>query len=246
MCIRDRVSTQSTGTAMAAAQGTWEAAYNLAEIQNYVDWFNLMTYDLHGSWDGYTASQTAMDSTADSYTIKHAVSGYKSAGVPGSKIALGLALYGHTYAFSGASSTCPGYYQYTNGGAPGGHCTQASGMLAYYEIVELLGSATRKWDNTSLTPYICYSTYLQTPEKPLTESYRDQRNHYKHLSPLKPVPNLSDDSNGSGDWACYDDQESLSYKISYIKSQGLTGAMMWSVDMDYNNQLMTYVYNSLK
>jgi len=233
-------------TAMAASQSTWEAAYNLAEIQNYVDWFNLMTYDLHGSWDGYTASHTAMDSTRDQYTIKHAVSGYINAGVPSSKISLGLAIYGHTYSFT-SSSSCPGYYTSTNGGGPAGACTQASGMLAYYEIVSLLGSAVQEFDYTSLTPYICYNTYGTTPEKPLIESYRDPRNHYKHSNSTKSAVNLANDgSNASGSWACYDDQQSLSYKISYIKSMGLGGAMMWSIDMDYNDQLMTYVWNSLQ
>lgn len=29
-------------------------SYNIPEIAKYVDFVNLMTYDLHGAWDGVT------------------------------------------------------------------------------------------------------------------------------------------------------------------------------------------------
>ncbi|KAJ1952532.1 hypothetical protein GGI12_006218, partial [Dipsacomyces acuminosporus] len=39
----------------------------------------------------------------------------------------------------------------------------------------------------------------------------------------------------------YDDPQSIKVKVDYAASKGLAGAMIWSVNMDYNNELMNVI-----
>ncbi|KAJ1939198.1 hypothetical protein EC988_007380, partial [Linderina pennispora] len=39
----------------------------------------------------------------------------------------------------------------------------------------------------------------------------------------------------------YDDPQSLKVKVDYAAAKGLGGAMVWSVNMDYNNELMNVI-----
>ena len=48
--------------AVAAGKLTIDAGYKIAKIGKFLDILNLMTYDLHGSWDGMTGHHTAMAS----------------------------------------------------------------------------------------------------------------------------------------------------------------------------------------
>ena len=48
--------------AVAAGKPTIDAGYEIAKIGKIVDILNLMTYDLHGTWDGMTGHHTAMAS----------------------------------------------------------------------------------------------------------------------------------------------------------------------------------------
>ncbi|KAJ1867863.1 hypothetical protein LPJ57_005827, partial [Coemansia sp. RSA 486] len=39
----------------------------------------------------------------------------------------------------------------------------------------------------------------------------------------------------------YDDPESLKIKVDYAASKGLAGTMVWSMDMDYNEELLSVI-----
>ncbi|KAJ2024472.1 hypothetical protein IWW57_003718, partial [Coemansia sp. S610] len=41
----------------------------------------------------------------------------------------------------------------------------------------------------------------------------------------------------------YDDPQSLQVKVNYAASRGLAGAMVWSSNMDYNNELMNVLHS---
>jgi len=69
-----------------------------------VDWFNLLTYDMHGSFNAngptdfaaplYAAPNDPSAPPANSYSVDHAVRDYLRAGVPARKIVIGIPLYG--------------------------------------------------------------------------------------------------------------------------------------------------------
>jgi chitinase len=72
----------------------------LAEMSQYLDFFNLMAYDYSGSWDttaGHQANLYAKDPASTPFSTDAAVTDYVKAGVPASKIVLGMPIYGRAF-----------------------------------------------------------------------------------------------------------------------------------------------------
>lgn len=117
--------------------------YNLPALAPYVDFFNLMAYDIHGDWD---IPQIIGAHTDLSY-IKNSVQYFLHNGVPSNKIVLGLAAYGHTYYLSDPTCTAPGC-GFTSGG-PGG-CAGATGDMPYFTIDQYVQS--KNYDSLTFNP----------------------------------------------------------------------------------------------
>ncbi len=76
----------------------------LRQASQPVDWFNLLTYDMHGSFDPtgptdfaaplYAAPNDPSAPPTNTYSVDHAVRDYLRAGVPAHKIVVGIPLYG--------------------------------------------------------------------------------------------------------------------------------------------------------
>jgi chitinase len=85
----------------AVSARVWEFwKYNFNEDQKYLDWFNVMTYDFHGSWDSLTGHHTNLLSSPEDpdwekesmdHSVKYLMD---SAGVNSNKIVPGAAFYG--------------------------------------------------------------------------------------------------------------------------------------------------------
>jgi len=119
-----------------------------------LDWFNMMTYEEHGPWDDSTPTGiNAPINDTDGYDLTGCVKGYLKAGVPASKLVLGLPTFGHSWVLADANKHgigAPGA-----GPSPGAKCTQSDGYLAYWEVETLISEgATVVWDNLSQTPYL--------------------------------------------------------------------------------------------
>ncbi|MEU3256878.1 glycoside hydrolase family 18 protein [Streptomyces albidoflavus] len=95
-----------------ASEGGKLDATDYAGAAQYVDWYNPMTYDYHGAWDaqGPTAPHsplTAYDGIPDaSFTTEATIAKLKEAGVPASKLLLGLGFYGRGW--TGVTEEGPG------------------------------------------------------------------------------------------------------------------------------------------
>ena len=91
--------------------------YDIKSVQKYLDFFNLMTYDYHGSWDKVTAHHTNLfSSPADTTDYSSQLSLDKtvryfidSLGINGSKLVPGAAFYGKCW--FNVDSTNNGLYQ---------------------------------------------------------------------------------------------------------------------------------------
>ena len=87
-------------TIAAPAGATHYAPLDLAGVAAHVDWINLMSYDFHGAWEsaGPTNHISALFRSAcepmDGDWSDKAVQAYLAAGVPPSKLLLGLPFYG--------------------------------------------------------------------------------------------------------------------------------------------------------
>lgn len=97
----------------------------LNQIHPLLNYINIMTYDLHGAWEGITGFNAPLYASpgapytapANSYTVHDAVQGYLAAGVPANKILIGLPFYGRGW--TGVGNTNHGLWQPATGAAPG-------------------------------------------------------------------------------------------------------------------------------
>lgn len=137
--------------AVAAGYGTVAKAYEISEVAKSLDFINLMTYDLHGSWDKTTGHHTAMYG-ADKLTVNYAVEYWMKGGMPARKIALGMATYGRAFKLASKSNT--GLGAPTRGKATKGKYTREPGFLSYYEICKM--PLTLVEDNAAGAPYGYY------------------------------------------------------------------------------------------
>ncbi|MFE9065850.1 glycoside hydrolase family 18 protein [Streptomyces violaceusniger] len=107
-------------TADASSGGKIEAA-DYAGAAQYVDWYNPMTYDFFGAWaaQGPTAPHSPLNSyngiPQQGFDTNAAITKLKGAGIPASKLLLGIGFYGRGW--SGVTQDAPGGT--ATGAAPG-------------------------------------------------------------------------------------------------------------------------------
>lgn len=133
----------------------------------YVDWFNVMSYDIHGTWDGHSEWTKEVINPHTSLTGKamrhynqpfsnariNSLAAEISAGldllwcnsVPPGNVLLGLGFYGRSFTLGDPRCNTPGCsFKRTgdenSGVARPGRCTLNSGTLSNYEINRILKS----------------------------------------------------------------------------------------------------------
>ena len=135
---------------VAIADGPFVSGIDIPAISRYVDWFNLMTYDFVNSMTPTTGNHTGLYASkwapAGARTTNRAVHEFLAAGVPRSKIIIGVAFYGR--AFAGVRPEHRGLYQ------PYGHF---QGMLPWPELTRNYINKhgyRRYWDARAKAPYL--------------------------------------------------------------------------------------------
>ncbi|MGA7160536.1 MAG: glycosyl hydrolase family 18 protein [Bacteroidota bacterium] len=131
---------------MAIGASDWSGQWrNFAALDLYVDWFNAMEYDFHGSWStiaGHNAPLnvgTDPNTDPDSYSIVESIQYLAGArAIPKNKLVLGLPFYGKLF---GTSILYSPYLQEED--------------LPYWDIMSTIqrGQWTYIWDTGAEAPY---------------------------------------------------------------------------------------------
>lgn len=138
--------------AVGAGSGFIGKSYDVKGINEYVDFINLMTYDMHSPTDHHTGQNSPLYASNwkgedKSLNANSTVANWINAGASPSKLLLGLGFYGHSFKLTnsaqhgvGASASGPGI---------------AGGTLSYLNICKKLkmGCWTTVYDSRQECPY---------------------------------------------------------------------------------------------
>src|SRR3989344_2965778 len=146
-----------------------------AEVAAAVDQFNLMTYSMAGDWGWLSWHHSPLFGAGDLHptSIESTVQAYLDAGVPRSKLGIGIGLYGAYYnnPVTGPRQSLQGMQGWMNNG---------DWMNFYQRLVEdnAFGQpgAPRHWDEVAKQSYITYTQpWWRSGDTPVTYlSYEDE------------------------------------------------------------------------
>ena len=204
-------------------------------IAPYLDYINLMTYDLaygtqYFNANLYDSTRWPTVAAADKYSVDFVVNNYIAAGLRPAQMNLGVGFYGRVP----KRAMEPGI-DWSKPDAAKNPVTQPYFGPAQVALFKSLGF------DLSKDTYVKYNAIveklLNDPEHRFTEQWDDEAK----------VPWLSVKSErGEPLFAIsYENPRSVDIKAQYIKEKGLGGAMFWDYSGDNNNQLAKQLADSL-
>lgn len=105
-------------------------------MAKYVNWINVMTYDLHGVWDSKDPIGSIVQGHTNLTEIKTALELFWRVDIEPTDIVLGFGFYGRPFTLSDPKCNKPGCA--FSGASDPGPCSATGGMLGYYEIMSVL------------------------------------------------------------------------------------------------------------
>ncbi|KAJ7186093.1 glycoside hydrolase superfamily, partial [Mycena filopes] len=135
--------------------------FDIPAMLQHANWVNVMTYDLHGTWDKndiwigpYLLAHTNLTEMEQTMEL------FWRTGVPSSSVVLGIGFYGRSFTVSNPDCTEPGYSCTFSGGGKPGPCTASSGTLSYSEITDIIDAngLVGQFDQASGAKYITWDT----------------------------------------------------------------------------------------
>ncbi|WAR13234.1 CHIA-like protein [Mya arenaria] len=145
--------------AVPAGKKNVDVGYDVPQLAKYLDFINVMTYDLHGGWERQTGlnsplyPRTGETGAERELNMQWAANYWVTKGAPRHKLVIGLALYGRSFALTSPARTDVGAP--ATGPGPKGRYTGEAGFLAYYEICAMQESGKGRtiWQAEQHTPY---------------------------------------------------------------------------------------------
>ncbi len=155
------------GLQLSIATGSQAEVYSKIQlnlVHPYLNHITVMTYDMHGGWDPTTNfhaplyNQVSNPQKARHASTHEAIQGHLSAGVPASKLVLGVPSYGRGWQGTLAGALGDGLYQSTAGPARGNWDDAFSGNTGmfdfYYIRSALMPGALRYRHPEAKVPYL--------------------------------------------------------------------------------------------
>ena len=142
--------------------------FPISDMSEVLDYIVYMTYDLHGQWDyGNQYSQdgcpagSCLRSHVNLTETNYALAMITKAGVPASKLSVGIASYGRSFKMTKAGCTGPMCtFTGPESGAEKGLCTRTAGYISNREIYGILAanaSSPKTWyDKSSNSDILVY------------------------------------------------------------------------------------------
>jgi len=163
----------------------------LSKLAQYLDYANLMTYDLHGYWDSNTDLLAPLydnDDPSPQYksSVDKAVNAWLGASFPAEKLVMGIPFYGYLY--SSVNNSNNGMYQ-TFGG---------SSSIGYQDIKDKYLNKpgyTSHFHSQSMVPWLFNGTIFISYEDPKSIGYKSDYIKSKKLGGAM-VWELSQDQKG--------------------------------------------------
>ena len=150
-----------------------------SQIAVPLDWMNLMSYDYHGGWENRTHHHAPLFS-GDGLSASASVDAYLEAGLPASKLLLGIPAYGR--AWKNVPSTAFGLAQ-AAAGLPQG--TYEVGVFDYKDLIQKIRLSplvwVRHWDPVAQASWL----YAPSLENGLMVSYEDRQSLQAKLRYLR-------------------------------------------------------------
>uniref|UniRef100_I3M6A4 Chitinase acidic n=1 Tax=Ictidomys tridecemlineatus TaxID=43179 RepID=I3M6A4_ICTTR len=144
--------------AVADGISTIESGYEISNISQYLDYIHVITYNLHGPWDGRTGHNNPLYKygTETGYSfylnVDYVMKYWRDNGASAEKLIVGFPTYGRNFLLRNPSDN--GIGAPTSGAGPAGPYTREAGFWAYYEICTFLkNGATQEWDAPQDVPY---------------------------------------------------------------------------------------------
>ncbi|KAJ2721829.1 hypothetical protein GGI07_003712 [Coemansia sp. Benny D115] len=190
-----------------------------------VDYANLMQYDINGGWNTETGPNAPFNYEKGKglqASFVSAIDAWTSAGWPANQLTAGIGFYGRSTIASVDMTKDPtNQYQPQQSVVPLGDSEDAP----WYDACagSTANSGTWMWRHLRDQGVLTSPT---TPAAPWVRQW----------DPISQTPWLFNPS--TKQFISYDDMDSLKIKVDYAASKGLAGTMVWSINMDYNNELL--------
>lgn len=198
------------------------------DITMYLDYINVMTYDYGGTWNSKTAvnsplyySNSTDDENPSFYNVSSALAKVIEAGVPASKLNMGIPFYGRLFDGVVNNSSNGLYVPWDRTREKGTwdvgvQPNENSAVLSYGDLIDDAG--------TNATSRISH-TFLSTSD------YKQGIDGYtRYWNSNTRTPYLYNSSTGT--FIDYDDPQSISEKIRYGLNLGIGGFMAWEISQD--------------
>ncbi|XP_065368948.1 probable chitinase 10 [Calliphora vicina] len=136
--------------AIGPAEYSPQLSYNISEMVKYLDFINVMAYDLHGPWEseiGHNAPLYAGSLDTTERAKQHSFDGlakyWLSQGTPRNKLVMGIPFYARSYTVKDSGNHSTGAPHIGRG--IGGQYTKEAGILGYNEMCEMFNQEKYNW-----------------------------------------------------------------------------------------------------
>jgi len=222
--IREKLDAQSAIdgkryllTIAASANQNYVKNIDVKGMLQYLDWINIMTYDYHGAFDVKTNHNTPL------YLNSNDTSG--------TKFNIDTTVNKYLKAGANPSDLNLGLAFYGRGWI-NVDATPATCLFYNGSVAASAGADQGTWQGS------CWDYW------DIKNNYIGKRGYVRYWDDYAKCPYLFSEQNKV--FITYDDTESLGYKLEYLKSKKLGGAMFWEFSGDDDGELLSYIANSLE